>query len=368
MHKYLAVQGPIIHSLGLKQLEIIPKAILLADQQSGKILQVVKEEVNVNHVLEKYRIQKSQCELFPLKEGQFLMSGFVDVHTHAPQYMNCGIGIDKPLLEWLEAYTFDTESRCSDLNFATELYEKCVSKHLRNGTTTCVYYGTIHKDATLILADICIKKQQRSFVGKVNMNQHSPPNYVEHTIDSINSTKEFIDTLLKNQENNKTPLVNPILTPRFIPTSSPALLRELGKLLKIYPKLLVQSHLSENWSEVQWVKQLHPQIEHYLQVYDEYGLLPQNQSIMAHAIHLSDKEIHLLKRKNVLVAHCPLSNFTLNSGILNVRRLLQENIMVGLGTDCSAGYAPSMLNAIRSTLIASQANSIHHRDSIQVEE
>ncbi len=367
---FFLIKGALLHSLSLEELEIIPNGILLVEKLSGKIAYIGDEKQrSVSQALDSLSLSESQiARIIELGEGQFLVPGFVDVHTHAPQYLNCGIGIDEPLLQWLDKYTFPAESKCSNLNFAKHIYEKCVQRHLQNGTTTCVYFATIHKEASLLLADTCRAKKQRAFIGKVNMDRNAPDFYIETTEDSIKETEEFIKSLLQETESKtKSSLVQPIITPRFVPTCTPQLMKALGDITEKYPSILVQSHVSENWSETLWVKELHPECDSYLEVYDQYGLLPSKRTIMAHAVHMGHKEIQLMKEKEVLIAHCPLSNFTLKSGICNVRQMLNNGIKVALGTDCSGGYSPSMLNAIRNTLIASQANTIHHRDDLNVQ-
>jgi cytosine/adenosine deaminase-related metal-dependent hydrolase len=149
-----------------------------------------------------------------------------------------------------------------------------------------------------------------------------------------------------------TPRVMPCVTPRFVPTCTPEMLGSLGQLAARYG-LPVQSHLSESVNEIAWVKELHPDCFNYAGVYQKYGLLNEH-CIMAHCCHSDAAERALLARCGTSVVHCANSNFSLDSGVLNVHGCLEEGIKVGLGTDVAGGYSPSMLDAIRQSIIASK--------------
>nr|CAG8441123.1 15650_t:CDS:2 [Entrophospora candida] len=311
----LVFYGTLIHSLSLSNLEIIQDALLGVDTL-GKIAFVEKNVIR-------------------LTKKQFLMPGFVDTHTHAPQYPNAGTGMDLPLLEWLKKYTFPLEKSYSSMDFTKKIYPIVVNHLLRNGTTTAVYYATIHLEASKYLVDVINQKGQRAFVGKINMDCNSPIDYIEENVESsIKDTEHFVEYVLNS----------------------------IGTLAKKYD-IPIQSHLSENTAELELVKKLFPHIKNYTAVYDHYGLL-NHQAIMAHGIHLSSEERKLLRQRKVGISHCPNSNFALRSGVCNVRRLLNDGIKVGLGTDISGGHAKSMLDAIRS---ASTASRVIHMASSEKE-
>ena len=156
------------------------------------------------------------------------------------------------------------------------------------------------------------------------------------------------------------PLVTPVITPRFVPSCTREMLQALGDLSRAQ-KLPVQSHLSESHGEVAWVQELHPECENYTDVYRTYGLLHE-RAYFAHCCHCSTDEQALLKVHEAGVAHCPSSNFMLGSGVLNVRKLLQRGVKVGLGTDVAGGYSTSVLDAARQAIIASRCISFNEKD------
>ncbi|GAB6026271.1 hypothetical protein CHUAL_012479 [Chamberlinius hualienensis] len=280
--------------------------------------------------------------------SEFLIPGFIDTHIHAPQYANIGgIGIGEPLLDWLQKYTYPTEAGCKDLSVARSIFKKVVNRTLANGTTTAVYYSTIHLAASIALCDILEEEGQRAFVGKVNIDKNSPDWYCETTKSSVDDTQAFIENVVKR--NN--PLVQPIITPRFALCCSEELMKTLGELAK-NNNLAIQTHISENKEEVRLVESQFPHCSHYTDVYSTTGLLTE-KTILAHGIHLCDEEIDLIKLKGSAIAHCPTSNISLVSGLCDVRRILDNEIPIGLGTDVSGGYSPSILDAIRQAIATS---------------
>lgn len=185
------------------------------------------------------------------------------------------------------------------------------------------------------------------------MDRNSPDFYVETTEAAIHDAEDFVQQVLSR----KNPLLTPVVTPRFVPTCTPELMRELGDIAARYG-VPVQSHISENRDEIEWVRALHPEVSSsatgssYADVYDTYGLLGPS-TIMAHAVYLEPREVHLMARVGAGVVHCPNSNFSLGSGVCPVRTLMENGVKVGLGTDVAGGYAVSMLDAMRGAIIAS---------------
>ena len=301
-----------------------------------------------------------EYEVYDSTDFQIILPGLIDTHIHAPQYAFLGCGLDLPLMEWLNKYTFPAESKFTDIEHAKRVYNAVVNKSLSFGTTTASYFATIHSEASLLLADVCRKCGQRAFVGKVTMDQHSPSFYIEKTDDAIKSVNKFVNDLMPKNDND---LVQPIITPRFVPTCSMESMKGLAKIMEENPFLLAQSHLSENLDEIARVKELHPQIQSYSHVYDEAGLLSKGRgALMAHAVHLTDEEIALLAERKCSIAHCPSSNFQVFSGLCDIRRLQKGGINVSLGTDVAGGESISMIHAMRNALVCSRSIMFEERN------
>mgnify|MGYP002512871204 CR=1 FL=1 len=271
-----------------------------------------------------------------------IIPGMTDLHLHAPQYPFRAVGMDMELLEWLETHTFPEESRYADADYAQHAYHIFAGDLKLSATTRAVAFATIHPQATALLMDELEATGLKTFVGKVNMDQNCSDIIRESNADaSLHTTVRWLENSAGKYQNTR-----PILTPRFAPTCSAALLEGLGKLQKEY-QLPVQSHLSENLSEIAWVKELFPWSLFYGDIYDHFGLFGNEApTIMAHCVHCPDKEIERMKKNRVYIAHCPQSNVNLASGIAPVRRYLEENIPTGLGTDIAGGANLSMFRCI----------------------
>lgn len=443
-----ALLGTIVHSIQFGKVELIEHAAILYDSR-GVIEQVVDldKQPHFQAYMDALQVQVTDYT------GKLIVPGFVDAHCHAPQYVFSGTGMDLPLLEWLQKYTFPCEARFKDVDFARLAYEKSIRRHLKCGTTFASYFATIHYDACKVLVDVIQQVGQRAHVGKVNMDRNCPDYYIEGTLQGCNDAEQFIQYVLAQTSQGKeylskrmshpmfliesmsmrrartltevnvhdpaqpppvpsdeidwssemksrrraysectmsltatavaasleaqaaaegppgctvehfidgdtllnkyyTPLVMPCVTPRFVPTCTAEMMHRLGELSLKYG-LPVQSHMSESVNEIEWVSALHPECRTYAGVYEKHGLL-HDACYMAHCCHSTAEERAVLARASASVVHCASSNFMLSSGVMDVRLFLEEGIKVALGTDVAGGYSPSMLDALRQTVVASR--------------
>ncbi|XP_012685834.2 guanine deaminase [Clupea harengus] len=342
-------RGTFVHSTQDTPLKILEDNVLGVDDD-GKIafIESGKDVVSLSH---KWGFKASDVKQLELHE--FIMPGLVDTHIHASQYSYTGTALDLPLLQWLNTYTFPVEAKYKDLTFADNVYNKVVRRTLMNGTTTACYFATIHTDASLLLGEIANKLGQRALVGKVCMNcNNAVEHYKESTEESSEETKRFIHELLKK----KYPHVRPVVTPRFALSCCSALMRDLGDIAK-NNNLHIQSHISENKEECEAVKQLFPEFESYTDVYLKHNLLT-DKTVMAHGCYLSDAELQVFRDTGASISHCPNSNISICSGLLDVRNVLNHKVKIGLGTDVAGGYSPSILDAIRRALDSSKVLTI----------
>lgn len=267
---------------------------------------------------------------------KLLIPAMNDMHVHAPQYRNQGIAMDLELLPWLDNYTFPEESKYKDVSYAKRMYSRFVRDLWRVGTMRTVAFATLHRESTRLLMQLFQKAGMGAMVGKVDMNRNSPDTLTETVEDAVAANEALIAEF-----NQPDALVIPIITPRFVPSCTPQMLRACGELARKY-NLPVQSHLSENRGEIAWVKELEPESKHYGDAYNRYGLFGQTPTIMAHCVWTEGDELEMMKRNGVMVAHCPTSNFNLSSGMAPIRTFLNEGIKVGLGSDISGGHELSI--------------------------
>jgi len=288
---------------------------------------------------------------------KLIIPGMTDLHTHAPQYTFHGIGMDMELLEWLSSYTFPEEAKYVDMNYAKLAYSYFIEDLKRCFTTRAVIFGTIHNEATLELMKQLEESGLITYVGKVNMDRNGGENLQEESAEaSLKATREWLGHIEKKYKFVNT---KPILTPRFIPSCSDELMKGLGQL-SVEKGLRIQSHLSENPSETEWVKELVSTSSCYANAYEIFNTMgtPKCPTIMAHCVYSDDREMEILKYHGAYVAHCADSNINLTSGIAPVRKFLDKGIHVGLGTDVAAGSSLSMVKTIFTTV---QASKMYHR-------
>ncbi len=321
------LKGNIVHTPTMDAFRVIPNGYLVAE---NGVITYCGTELPGTY----------QGEAIKDYGDKLIIPGFVDVHAHAPQFYNRGLGMDKELLPWLETYTFPEEAKFADLEYARVAYSRLVGELKREGTTRSILFASLHQEGTLLLMELLKEAGLSAFVGKVNMDRNAPDYLRETTEESIESTLQWLEKASSFGE-----LVKPIITPRFVPSCTSELMTELGKMA-LQQQIPVQSHLSENRSEIEWVTSLHPECANYASVYEVHGLLGQTPTVMAHCIHLTDEEIESLAKTGTMVAHCPYSNNNLASGIAPIRKLLSRGVTVGLGSDISGGHELSMAKVI----------------------
>lgn len=264
--------------------------------------------------------------------------GFIDTHVHYPQTgMIASYG--EQLLDWLNTYTFPTEQQFADKAHASNVAGIFLKELLRNGTTTALVFGTVHKQSVDAFFEAADALNLRMIAGKVLMDRNAP-DYLTDTAESgYADSKELIERWHGKGR------LHYAVTPRFAPTSTPEQLTLAGKLLGEYPDLYMHTHLSENRKEIEWVKALFPERKGYLDVYDHYKLIGP-RAVFAHGVHLCDEECQRLAETGSAVAFCPTSNLFLGSGLFDLQKLEQHGVRVGLGTDVGAGTSFSQLQSL----------------------
>ncbi|OEO23539.1 guanine deaminase [Pseudomonas sp. J237] len=264
--------------------------------------------------------------------------GFIDTHIHYPQTgMIASYG--EQLLDWLNTYTFPTEKQFSDKAHASDVAGIFLKELLRNGTTTALVFGSVHKQSVDAFFEACESLNLRMIAGKVLMDRNAPDYLTDTPETGYADSKELI------QRWHGKGRLHYAVTPRFAPTSTPEQLALAGKLYQEFPDLYMHTHLSENLKEIEWVKDLFPERSGYLDVYDHYQLIGP-RSVFAHGVHLCDDECQRLAETGSAVAFCPTSNLFLGSGLFDLNKMEQHKVRVGLGTDVGAGTSFSQLQSL----------------------
>lgn len=290
-----------------------------------------------------------------------LIPAMNDMHVHAPQYRNQGIAMDLELLPWLKNYTFPEEKKYADAAYAERMYRRFIRDMWRFGTMRSCVFATIHTQSTRLLMNLFREAGMGAMVGKVAMNRNCPPELIESVEDMVDGYESLIAEFgnLSPLTSNLSPLVRPIITPRFVPSCTSEMLQACGDLAAKY-QLPVQSHLSENMAEIQWVHTLERESTSYGDAYNRYGLFGQTPTIMAHCVWTAGEELELMKRNHVMVAHCPTSNLNIASGLAPIRTFIEEGVPVGLGSDISGGHD---LSIFRMMVYAIQVSKMHYQQN-----
>lgn len=326
--------------------EIVRDA-LIAVADTGRIETVLKpEDDGFERLLSE---AKDAGRLTVHLDHAFLLPGFVDLHIHAPQWPQLGKALDVPLEVWLQEHTFPLEARYADVAFAQRIYSNMVESLLAHGTTTALYFATIHLEATKLLAEICADKGQRALVGKVVMdNPDQCPDYYRDasTEQAVTETASFIEHVngLKN------PRVKPVITPRFIPSCTDEALQRLGTMVK-ETGCHVQTHCSESdWQHGYVLDRTGKSDTNALK---DFGLMGRH-TVLAHSNFISETDMETIHDCGAGVAHCPLSNIYFSNAVFPLARALEKSVRVGLGTDISGGPSASMLDACRHAVHSSR--------------
>ena len=332
------LKGNLVSAPALGKLEIVEHGCL-----------VLHDDGSIQSV-EKAVPQSADAEVIDYGDS-LIMPSFVDMHLHAPQYPMLGLGMDLQLLDWLTTYTFPVEAQFADTGYAREAYARLASKLVHSGTTRVVMFASIHTDATLVLMEELERAGVTGYVGKVCMDRNGLPGVYEETTEgSERETLRFFEATAQFSH------IKPIVTPRFTPTCSDELMAWLGRQARTRG-LYVQSHLSENKDEIAWVRRLHPDCAEYWETYDKFGLFS-DHTVMAHCVYSGAREREAMKRRNVLVAHCPDSNINICSGFVPLRTMLDEGLWIGLGSDIAGGAELPMNRVITAAIRMSKAKRI----------
>ncbi|MGQ6312905.1 guanine deaminase [Serratia sp. IR-2025] len=267
-----------------------------------------------------------------------IVPGFIDTHIHYPQTEMIGAYGDQ-LLGWLNNYTFPTESRYGCEQHADEMSAFFLRELLSNGTTTALVFGSVHPQSVDALFTQAQTLNMRLIAGKVMMDRHAPEALLETPEQSYRQTRALIERWHGKGR------LGYAITPRFAPTSTPALLAQVQRLREEFPDVWLQTHLSENPQEVAWVKSLFPQSQSYLDVYHRYGMAG-GKSVFAHCLHLEEQEWDCLCETRSAIAFCPTSNLFLGSGLFDLQQAWRKRVKLGIGTDVGAGTTFNMLRTL----------------------
>lgn len=284
--------------------------------------------------------------------GRIIAPGFVDMHVHYPQMDVIGSPADG-LLPWLENYTFPEEKRYAAHEYAAQSATFFIAELLRNGVTTALTFATSHVASVNAMFEAADIAGLRIITGKCLQDRNCPDGVRDETTASLIDTEALIQRWHGQGARGQ---LGYAITPRFAPTSSDAQMRGMGSLAAKYPDVWIQSHVSENTDEIDWVKQLYPNDASYLSVYDRFGLL-RSRSVYAHCIHVDDADRALMKQRGAAAAVCPTSNLFLGSGNFDFATAQDQGMAHGLASDVGGGTSFSPFKTMLAAHYVARSNS-----------
>jgi len=267
-----------------------------------------------------------------------LMPGFIDSHMHYPQ-TDIIASQGRQLLDWLNDYVFPAEARFGDHDHAAAIAHACIDEMIRNGTTTALVFGTVHRVSVDAFFEVAEQRRLRMICGKVLMDRNCP----EDLRDSAETGDRDSRALIERWHGKGR--FHYAITPRFAPTSTGPQLVRAGRLAAEFPDVFIHSHVAENVAEIAWVRDLFPGARSYLDVYDRFGLL-RDRAIYAHCIHFDDVDRRRMSASGAAAAFCPTSNLFLGSGLFNLDASDSAGMRYALASDVGGGTSFSLLRTM----------------------
>lgn len=252
--------------------------------------------------------------------NKVVIPGLVNTHTHIPMTLFRGIADDLDLQEWLTKYIFPAEGKNVDENLVRVGTRLGLAEMIRGGTTT--YCDMYYFESAI--ADETAKAGLRGVLGQTIIDFPAPD--YKNNADAMSGTEAF----LKKWKGH--PLVIPAVAPHAPYTVSEEHLKAASDLSKKYDLPLVM-HLAEAQSETDFV--MENKKMRSIEYIDKIGFFT-NKTVGAHVIQANEKEIEILKKRDVGIAHNPQSNMKLAAGVAPIPQMLKQNLRVGLGTDGAA--------------------------------
>ncbi len=305
-------------------------------EPDGLVLVTEGVVTDVGPAAERLQTLPEETELHHYPHG-LIMPGMIDCHVHYAQ-TDIIASYGKQLIDWLNNYTYPAEQRFSDMETARRIARFFLGESLRSGTTTSAVFCTV--DAVSVEAFFLESEalNMRNIAGKVLMDRNAPKALLDTPQSSVDESQALIDRWHGRGR------AMYAVSPRFAPTSSAEQMELTGQLWQANPGTFLQSHVSENLGEIEWVKELYPERLNYVDVYHHYGQLGE-RAILGHGLHLSESEFQVLHDTGTAIAHCPTSNLFLGSGLFDFERALAAHrpVRIGLATDLGAGTSFSQL-------------------------
>lgn len=275
-----------------------------------------------------------------------IFPGLIDAHVHYPQ-MEMMASYGEKLVDWLNNYTYPTEKKYQDANYAKSQAIDFINQLFANGTTTASVYATRFPQSVHAFFEAAELYQARMICGKVMMDRFASDMLRDKPKEAAYETQALIERW-HNQGRNLY-----ALSPRFAAACSPQLLSQITQIAERHTDIFIQTHVSGSPTEVDIVKQLYPQHQDYLSIYENAKLI-RERTLLGHGIYFSEEELQRLGKTNATIVSCPTSNFFLGSGLFPYKKVKKHNVNVAFGSDIGAGTRLSLFENLADAYKACQ--------------
>jgi len=293
--------------------------------------------VSVGEWNDALKLAAPKAEVIDHRPG-LIVPGFIDTHIHYPQMQVIG-SYAKDLLEWLNTYTFIEEQRFADASHAARIASAFCDELVRYGTTTAAVYCTVHPQSAEAFFAEAQRRDMRMIAGKVMMDRNAP----EALCDT--PQRGYDETVALLEKWDGVGRLSYAITPRFALTSTQEQMEMSQDLVRRFPDAYVQTHVNESIGEIEFARELYPNMIDYLGIYEHYGLLGP-KTLLGHCIHMNDREIAAMSETGTVAVFCPTSNLFIGSGLFDRARMMAGNVRIGVATDVGGGTSFSMLRTL----------------------
>ena len=273
-------------------------------------------------------------------EDRLILPGFIDGHIHFPQLRVLGVFGDQ-LLDWLQNWVFPEELKYRDRGYARTAAGYFFDALLAGGTTTAMAFTTSFPASTEEFFEEATRRGMRVVAGLAGVDRVAPDDFLITADDFYRESKRLIERYHRRGRNLYA------ITPRFPGVCSSEMLERCRQLKQEHPDCWINTHVSENPSEVRFVRSEFPDSQDYTDVHARHGLLVP-KCVAGHGVWLSRDELRRFSAAGATIAFCPLSNLFLGSGLFRLGRALdpEHPVRVALGSDVGGGNALSMVRIL----------------------
>ena len=295
---------------------LMKKILLKGVLHEGKKVDILIEGNRFKKISE--NIEDEDAEIIPCKD-KAIFPAFYNCHTHMPMTLLKGLTDEKELMQWLKEDIWPREAKMKphDIYVASKF---AILEMIKGGIVFCNDMYQFPEETMKAIDEMGI----RGVVSKPEVN-------VTYTPEEFEEKKKKVLEFMDYPNINENRIIKGISC-HSIYTLSEEFLKFYSELAK-KNNMRIHIHACETQKEIDDCQKAHHCTP--IEYLEKLGLLT-DKTILAHSVHLTEKDMDIIKKYDCKVAHCPISNFKLKSGMMAFQKLHQKGITVTLGTDGSA--------------------------------